>query len=69
MTETVYMVRNKKSGCYLDFEGYECEYVYYAKQWQNLKDAIWFIEECDEPDEFEVVEIEVSYREIGVVEQ
>ena len=69
MTETVYMVRNKKSGCYLDFEGYECECISYAKQWQTLKEAIWFIEECDEPEEFEVVEIEVSYREIGVVEQ
>ena len=68
MTETVYMVRNKKSGCYLDFEGYECECISYAKQWQTLKEAIWFIEECDEPEEFEVVEIEVSYREIGVVE-
>ena len=69
MNETVYMIRNKESGCYLDFEGYECEYVSYAKQWQTLKEAIWFIEECDEPDEFEVVEIEVSYRELNVVEQ
>ena len=68
MTETVYMVRNKKSGCYLDFEGYECECISYAKQWQTLKEAIWFIEECDEPEEFELVEVEVSYREIGVVE-
>ena len=68
MTETVYMVRNKESGCYLDFEGYECECISYAKQWLTLKEAIWFIEECDDPDEFEVVEIEVSYREIGVVE-
>ena len=64
MTETVYMVRNKKSGCYLDFEGYECECISYAKQWLTLKEAIWFIEECDDPDEFEVVEIEVSYREL-----
>ena len=68
MTETVYMVRNKKSGCYLDFEGYECECISYAKQWQTLKEVIWFIEECDEPEEFEAVEIEVSYKEIGVVE-
>lgn len=68
MTETVYMVRNKKSGCYLDFEGYECECISYAKQWQTLKEAVWFVEECDEPDEFEVVEIEVSYRELGVIE-
>ena len=68
MTETVYMVRNKKSRCYLDFEGYECECISYAKQWQTLKEAIWFIEECDEPDEFEVVEIEIVYKEIGVVE-
>ena len=68
MTETVYMVRNKESGCYLDFEGYECECISYAKQWLTLKEAIWFIEECDDPDEFEVVEIEVSYREIGVAE-
>ena len=67
MTETVYMVRNKESGCYLDFEGYECECISYAKQWLTLKEAIWFIEECDEPEEFEVVEIEVVYREIGVV--
>ena len=44
MTETVYMVRNKKSGCYLDFEGYECECISYAKQWMTLKEAIWFIE-------------------------
>ena len=69
MTETVYMIRNKESGCYLDFEGYECECISYAKQWLTLKEAIWFIEECDDPDEFEVVEIEVSYREIGVAEQ
>ena len=68
MTETVYMVRNKESGCYLDFEGYECERISYAKQWQTLKEAIWFIEECDEPEEFEVVEIEVIYKELGVVE-
>ena len=52
----------------MTYDGYECEYVSYAKQWQTLKDAIWFTEECDEPDEFEVVEIEVSYREIGVAE-
>ena len=64
MTETVYMVRNKKSGCYLNYEGYECEHTSYATQWQTLKEAIWFIEECDEPEEFEVVEIEVSYREL-----
>ena len=69
MTETVYMVRNKESGCYLDFEGYECECISYAKQWLTLKEAIWFIEECDEPEEFEVVEIEVSYKELGVAEQ
>ena len=69
MTETVYMIRNKESGCYLDFEGYECECISYAKQWLTLKVAIWFIEECDDPDEFEVVEIEVSYKELGVVEQ
>ena len=50
------------------FEGYECECISYAKQWLTLKEAIWFIEECDDPDEFEVVEIEVSYREIGVAE-
>ena len=65
MTETVYMVRNKESGCYLTYDGYECEHISYATQWQNLKDAIWFIVECDEPEEFEVVEIEVSYRELG----
>ena len=69
MTETVYMVRNKKSGCYLNYDGYECEHVSYAEQWQTLKDAIWFTEKCDEPDEFEVVEIEVSYKELGVVKQ
>ena len=69
MTETVYMVMNKESRCYLDFEGYECECISYAKQWLTLKEAIWFIEECDDPDEFEVVEIEVSYKELGVVEQ
>ena len=68
MTETVYMVRNKESGCCMTYDGYECEHISYATQWQNLKDAIWFIEECDEPDEFEVVEIEVSYKELGVVE-
>ena len=68
MTETVYMIRNKESGCYLDIEGYECECISYATQWQTLKEAVWFVEECDEPDEFEVVEIEVSYKEIGVVE-
>ena len=68
MTETVYMVRNKESGCYLNYDGYECECISYAKQWLTLKEAIWFIEECDDPDEFEVVEIEVSYREIGVAE-
>ena len=49
MTETVYMIRNKESGCYLDFEGYECECISYAKQWLTLKEAIWFIEECDDP--------------------
>lgn len=69
MTETVYMVRNKESGYYMTYDGYECEHISYATQWQNLKDAIWFIEECDEPDEFEVVEIEVSYKELGVVKQ
>ena len=69
MTETVYMVRNKKSGCYMTYDGYECEHISYATQWQNLKDAIWFTEECDDPDEFEVVEIEVSYKELGVAEQ
>ena len=69
MNETVYMVRNKESGCYLDFEGYECECISYAKQWLTLKEAIWFIEECDDPDEFEVVEIEVSYKELGVAAQ
>ena len=67
MTETVYMTRNKESGCYLDFEGYECECISYAKQWQTVKDAIWFIEECDEPEEFEVVEIEVVYKELRVI--
>ena len=69
MTETVYMVKNKESGCYMTYDGYECEHISYATQWQNLKDVIWFIEECDEPDEFEVVEIEVSYKELGVVKQ
>lgn len=68
MTETVYMVRNKESGCYLDFGGYECKCISYPAQWQNLKEAIYFIEDLDEPDEFEVVEIEISYKELGVVE-
>ena len=69
MTETVYMVRNKESGCYMTYDGYECEHISYATQWQNLKEAIYFIEDLDEPDEFEVVEIEVSYKELGVAEQ
>lgn len=68
MTETIYMVRNKESGCYMTYDGYECKHISYATQWQNLKDAIWFIEECDEPDEFEVVEVEVVYKELGVAE-
>ena len=33
------------------------------------KEAIYFIKDLDEPDEFEVVEIEVSYKELGVAEQ
>ena len=31
-------------------------------------ETIYFTEDLDEPDEFEVVEIEVSYKELGVVE-
>ena len=52
----------------MNYEGYECECISYATQWQTLKEAIYFIEDLDEPDEFEVVEIEISYREIGVIE-
>ena len=69
MTETVYMVRNKESGCYLNYDGYECEHITSAFQWLWDKEAIYFIEDLDEPDEFEVVEIEVSYKELGVVGQ
>ena len=67
MTETVYMVRNKETGCYLDFDGYECECISYATQWQTLKDAIWFIEECDESTDFEIMEIEIIYKELRVI--
>ena len=68
MTETVYMVRNKKSGCYLTYDGYECEHITSAFQFLWFVEAIYFIEDLDEPDEFEVVEIEVVYKELGVVE-
>ena len=69
MTETVYMIRNKKSGCYLDYDGYECKHIKFAFQFLWNKEAIYFIEDLDEPDEFEVVEIEVVYKELGVAEQ
>ena len=69
MTETVYMIRNKKSGCYLDYDGYECKHIKFAFQWPWDKEAIYFIGDLDEPDDFELVEIEVSYKELGVAEQ
>ena len=69
MTETVYMVRNKKSGCYMTYDGYECEHISFAFQFLWFIEANWFIKDLDEPDEFEIVEIEVTYRKIGVFEQ
>ena len=68
MNETVYMVRNKKSGFYLNYDGYEREYISFGHQWLLDKEAIYFIQDLDEPDDFEVVEIEISYKELGVVE-
>ena len=68
MTETVYMIKNKNSKDYIDHEGYECEDIFGGTQWFNLLEAKSFLMDLDEPDEFEVVEIEVSYRELGVVE-
>ena len=68
MTETVYMIRNKESGCYLNYDGYECEHITSAFQFLWFVEAIYFIQDLYEPDEFEVVEIEVVYRELGVVE-
>ena len=41
MTETVYMVRNKESGCYLNYDGYECEHITSAFQWLWDKEDIY----------------------------
>ena len=65
---TVYVIRNKESKDYIDWDGNECESILNGFYWFNLREAKSFIMDLDEPSEFEVVEVEVSYREIGVVE-
>ena len=48
----------------MNYDGYECEHITSAFQFLWDKEAIYFIEDLDEPDEFEIMEIEVSYREL-----
>ena len=67
MWMTVYMIRSKESKDHIDHEGYECEDIFGGTQWFNLLEAKSFIMDLDEPSEFEIVEVKMSYEEIGVV--
>ena len=82
MTETVYMIRNKESGCYVNYDEYENERISFGHQWLeheyqemicfieklDASDRFWFADYTGEPSDYEIVKVEVVYREIGVVE-
>ena len=65
---TVYMIRNKKSKDYIDWDGNECEYILSGTQWLYLLEAKSFIMDLDEPSGFEIVEVKMAYEEMGVIE-
>ena len=64
---TVYMIRNKKSKDYIDWDGNECEFILDGTQWFNLLEAKSFLMDLDEPSEFEIVGVKMSYEEMGVI--
>ena len=65
---TTYMIRSKESKDYIDWDGNECEFILDGTQWFNLLEAKSFLMDLDEPSEFEIVEVKISYEEIGVIE-